>query len=76
MEDRLNDGWLQWGMDNKIPFFTGIPRAHERLRFWTDYETEIQLAAATGIKVGSIERSSDLRISCVRYSVWVSTGED
>jgi beta-glucosidase/6-phospho-beta-glucosidase/beta-galactosidase len=51
IEDQLDDSWAEWARKGRIPFNDGTKRDLDRLRFWTEPETEIQLAASTGAKL-------------------------
>jgi hypothetical protein len=65
VEDQLNDSWLDFARATKpglnpdtnlptplnVPAWHNVPVPEERVRFWTDAETEIKLAAETGIKM-------------------------
>ncbi len=51
VEDKLNDGWADFADAGNVSSFKNQPIPHERLRFWTDYKTEIDLVASTGAKV-------------------------
>lgn len=48
-EDQLQDAWAQWAAKGKVPGFKTTPNPLERLRFWSEPEIEIDLAADTGI---------------------------
>lgn len=50
-EDQLNDSWVQFARRGQVRAWTNTPRAAERLRFWTNPEADIKLAADTGIGV-------------------------
>jgi len=51
VEEGLEDGWVDFARKGKVAAFNNQAIPEERLRFWTDYKTEIDLAASTGIKV-------------------------
>jgi len=51
VEDGLDDGWLQFAREGKVAAFTNQAIPEQRLRFFTDYKTEIDLAASTGIQI-------------------------
>jgi beta-glucosidase/6-phospho-beta-glucosidase/beta-galactosidase len=51
VEDQLDDIWKVWGETGKTRAFQNTPLAQERLRFWTQPEIELDLAAKTGIQV-------------------------
>ncbi|GAQ85518.1 galactolipid:galactolipid galactosyltransferase [Klebsormidium nitens] len=65
VEDHLNDSWLEFaqattpGIDPQtqkprhlnVPAWHNVPVPEQRVRFWTDAETEIALAAAAGVTV-------------------------
>jgi beta-glucosidase/6-phospho-beta-glucosidase/beta-galactosidase len=65
VEDHLNDSWLQFaqatkpGIDPKtlkprrlnVPAWHNVPHPEQRVRFWTNAETEIALAAEAGVTV-------------------------
>ncbi len=53
-EDQLNDSWLALAKDRKknaVKAWHNAGNPELRLKFWTDYKTEIDLAADLGIKV-------------------------
>jgi beta-glucosidase/6-phospho-beta-glucosidase/beta-galactosidase len=54
VEDQLDDIWLEFAKNrekNGVKAWTNAGYPELRLKFWTDYETEIDLAATTGSKV-------------------------
>lgn len=51
VEDKLNDTWLDFARKGKVAAFSNQSIPEERLRFWTNPDEEINLAAATGVKV-------------------------
>jgi beta-glucosidase/6-phospho-beta-glucosidase/beta-galactosidase len=51
VEDSLDDSWLEWGQSGKIPWFQDAGHPERRLDFWSHPETEIDLAASTGVSV-------------------------
>jgi beta-glucosidase/6-phospho-beta-glucosidase/beta-galactosidase len=50
-EDHLEDSWIEWARDGRIPFFQDIPNAEMRLNAWSKPEIDIDLAASTGVTV-------------------------
>lgn len=50
-EDKLSDTWLDFAKSGKVAAWNNQENPEARLNFWTDPETEIRLAAATGITV-------------------------
>jgi beta-glucosidase/6-phospho-beta-glucosidase/beta-galactosidase len=54
VEDQLDDTWLEFAKDRKkngVKAWTNAGYPDLRLKFWTDYKTEIDLAAETGSKI-------------------------
>ncbi len=51
IEDELQDSWLKFAYSGKVAAFHQAYLPHERLRFWSEPEVELDLAASTGIKV-------------------------
>jgi beta-glucosidase/6-phospho-beta-glucosidase/beta-galactosidase len=51
IEDQLNDGWLEFAKRGRVRAWKNQAHPEERLRFWSEPETEIELAARTGVKV-------------------------
>lgn len=51
VEDNLNDIWLDFGREGRLSAFLNQDLPEERLRFWTEPETEIDLAADLGVQV-------------------------
>ena len=51
VEDQLDDAWLEFAAAGRTAGFTGYPDAAERMRFWTNPEVDIKLAALTGARV-------------------------
>lgn len=54
VEDELDDTWLEFAKDlkkNGVKAWANAGHPELRLKFWTDYKTEIDLAAETGSKV-------------------------
>jgi beta-glucosidase/6-phospho-beta-glucosidase/beta-galactosidase len=51
VEDKLNDAWADFADNGKVSSFKNQAIPHERLRFWSDYKTEIDVAASTGVRV-------------------------
>jgi beta-glucosidase/6-phospho-beta-glucosidase/beta-galactosidase len=51
VEDGLHDTWLEFARRGHVAAFRTVPRAEERLRFWSEPEVELDLAASTGVKV-------------------------
>lgn len=51
VEDQLDDIWKVWGETGKTWAFQNQTNPVERLKFWTNPEVELDLAAATGIGV-------------------------
>lgn len=51
VEDQLEDTWVEWGRNGKIPDFLNTPFPEDRIRFWTEPEREIALAKELGIQV-------------------------
>jgi len=45
------DPWQKWGQDGHVAAYKNYPNADMRLRFLTEPEIELDLAAGTGIKV-------------------------
>lgn len=51
-EDNLNDIWLDFAENEKsVSAYMNQINPGKRLKFWTDYKSEIDLAAKTGIQV-------------------------
>jgi len=50
-EDSLDDVWLAFAQQGHVRAWKNTPRAEERLRAWTEPETDIRLAAETGVQV-------------------------
>jgi beta-glucosidase/6-phospho-beta-glucosidase/beta-galactosidase len=50
-EDKLSDIWMDFAEEGKIPGFKDTPLAHERLRFWTSPEVDLDLVKDTGVEV-------------------------
>jgi galactolipid galactosyltransferase len=51
VEDKLNDIWKVWGETGKTRAFKNNPIPEERLRFWTQPEIELDLAAEAGVQI-------------------------
>lgn len=51
IEDQLEDGWLDFARRGGVRAWKNQFLPEERLRFWTEPETEIDLAARTGVQV-------------------------
>lgn len=51
VEDGLDDIWKVWGETGKTRAFQNTSIPQERLKFWTNPEVELDLAAKTGIQV-------------------------
>lgn len=52
VEDNLNDIWLDFAQnDNGVYAYHNQTRPEDRLKFWSKYKTEIDIAAATGIQI-------------------------
>lgn len=50
-EDNLQDAWIQFAHQGNVRAWQNTPNADQRLRFWTDPEVDIKLAANTGVGV-------------------------
>lgn len=50
-EDQLHDTWELWADQGHVAAFSPKLKPKERLRFWTQPEIEIELAARTGIGI-------------------------
>jgi len=50
VEDHLDDIWMDWGRQGRIAGFLNTPQAERRLDFWSHPETELDLAAGTGVQ--------------------------
>ena len=50
-EDHLNDAWLDFARSGHVAAWSNQIEPERRLDFWSDPDTEIDLAAATGVKV-------------------------
>ena len=50
-EDGLDDAWLRFAREGNVRAWTNVPRAEERLRAWSEPETDIRLAAGLGVQV-------------------------
>lgn len=50
-EDQLDDIWKKWAEAGKIKAFQKSLKPQDRLKFWSDPDTEIDLAAQTGIQI-------------------------
>jgi len=50
-ENQLDDIWQKFAREGHVAAWKNVPRAEERLRAWSEPETDIRLAAETGIKV-------------------------
>ena len=50
-EEMLNDTWVQFAHRGGVKAWNNTPRAEERLRFWSEPEVDIKLAADTGVGV-------------------------
>lgn len=61
VEDELNDSWLTFAQAGKVAAFANTPRPELRNAFWTSPETEIDLAASTGVKVRRRRRAAVAR---------------
>ena len=51
VEDKLNDIWQDFGREGKLSAYQNQDFPEERLRFWTEPEIEIDLAAELGVHV-------------------------
>ncbi len=51
VEDQLDDIWMQFARNGKIPAFDNVAVPEERIRFWTNPEVEIKLARELGTEV-------------------------
>ncbi len=51
IEDQLEDGWLEFARRGGVRAWKNQPFPEDRLRFWTEPEIEIDLAAQTGAKI-------------------------
>lgn len=54
VEDQLDDIWLEFAKDrakNGVKAWTNAGHPELRLKFWSDYKTEVDLAAQTGSQV-------------------------
>ncbi len=51
VEDQLDDQWLKFAQDGHVAAWKDVPRAAERLDFWSRPEVEIEIAAQTGVRV-------------------------
>ncbi|TNF31696.1 MAG: glycoside hydrolase family 1 protein, partial [Deltaproteobacteria bacterium] len=51
VEDQLPDAWMDWAQEGKVPAFYNYDRPEDKIRFWSDPETEIKLAKQLGLKV-------------------------
>lgn len=51
IEDQLDDGWLEFARRGGVSAWKNQPFPEDRLRFWTEPEVEIDLAAQTGVRV-------------------------
>ncbi len=51
IEDQLDDIWKAWGEKGKSKAFLNQVSPHDRLRFWTQPEVELDLATQSGISV-------------------------
>lgn len=49
-EDDLNDSWLKFAKNGGVAAWSNVPQAQSRLQFWSEPETELTWAAATGVK--------------------------
>jgi len=49
-EDRLEDTWLAFAQKGGVAAWSNTPHPEERLRFWSEPETEIAWAQASGVK--------------------------
>jgi beta-glucosidase/6-phospho-beta-glucosidase/beta-galactosidase len=50
-EDQLDDVWQNFAEEGHVRAWKNVPRAEERLRAWSEPETDIRLAAETGVQV-------------------------
>jgi len=50
-EDQLDDVWQKFAREGHVRAWKDVPRAEERLRAWSEPETDIRLAAETGVQV-------------------------
>ena len=51
VEDDLDDSWLDWAKDGRIPAFYNYDEPEKRINFWTNPEREIIHAKRLGISV-------------------------
>lgn len=53
VEDKLNDSWIELatGDSGKVRAWKGTPFAEERLRFWSEPDTDLRLAGESGAQV-------------------------
>lgn len=49
-EDQLNDAWVDFARSGGVAAWKNADRPEERLRFWTEPETELDWAQASGIR--------------------------
>lgn len=68
VEDSLEDAWIDFGNSGRIPGFKDTPFAQDRLRFWSNSETELDLAQDLGVEVFRL--SFDWNRLCPGPGVW------
>jgi galactolipid galactosyltransferase len=51
VEDQIRDNWIRFGERGLIPCYSDISQASERLKFWSDPDTELDLAQDLGCQV-------------------------
>lgn len=51
IEDQLEDGWVDFARRGGVRAWKNQPLPEERLRFWSEPEVELDLAAATGVQI-------------------------
>lgn len=49
-EDALNDSWLSFAREGGVAAWNNTANPEERLKFWSEPETELSWAAASGVK--------------------------
>jgi beta-glucosidase/6-phospho-beta-glucosidase/beta-galactosidase len=51
VEDQIRDNWIRFGERGLIPCYSDVSQASERLKFWSDPDTELDLAQDLGCQV-------------------------